>query len=383
MFYFFKNYFFMLFVFFSINVWASSEVSVELKLINGEFTIEVEGEDVDYDFEKLELFRDFLQRKIDESPFLLRGQFRISLKDERAESFLLDLSQSSFDESLTSEETINDFIEELKLSSIDTIVNDSFASRGKNRVVIGSKVIVTEDEYIDELVVIGGTGEIGGRVQSLVSIGSTIDIFASASIKKQLISIGSQVNIDPYAHLEAEEVNLFLPGFESFRSFLSLFSGSNFLKWPWASLWTILTLLFFFLFGWLLIYIAPAFCTHTVESMNLNKAKSFLFGILGYFSFFPILLGLIISILGIALIPLYVILFSLIVFIGYLFGALFVGYILPIKFKQSILMCLLLGLILFELLKLIPFGMGFFVIFIFSTMGFGAVSVGLLKALKR
>lgn len=259
--------------------------------------------------------------------------------------------------------------------------DNSWDNGSKNkRVFMGDKFEIAPDETLDEVVVIGSKGIVKGKVEKLVVIGSDVSITDTASVIDTFVTIGSHTEIDPKAQIKAEQVRIALPGKGGGSQIYSrkgLWSNDldNRENWFVAGIiWALLSGIFSLLIGFLYLNIAPRFHADNLAYIKANSVAAFGIGILGYLLVIPSILLLVVTIVGILLIPLFIVLLILSAVLGYLTVSAAIGERLKIKLGSTneVLWQMAAGVVMLKLVGLIPF-LGTVVVFILSTAGFGAV----------
>jgi hypothetical protein len=255
-------------------------------------------------------------------------------------------------------------------------------SEGKRKVVMGSHLVVSENEELDEVVVIAGSADIRGTVKKLVLIGGEVHLFSTAVILEELNTIGGHLSTDKGASVKGKSVNVGLPlSDESWLLILRKLKNSNigqFLKSDMtAFLMTLLKIVSIMLFSFLGNYIAPMYFKNIAVNIRERPGSSFFWGFISLFMVIPIVILLAISIIGIPLMPLQFSLYFIFFVLGYAQSAQFIVVLLS-KIHSSLrinnaFLSIFLGILLFEFISLIPY-FGAFLKWSFIIMGFGSAS---------
>jgi hypothetical protein len=259
-----------------------------------------------------------------------------------------------------------------------------------NQVIVGQSFDVAADQAYDTLVVIGSTGTLNGRVNELVVIGSDIEIGETAVVNRSMVNIGSHARVHPQATVRGEDVRVSLP--ESWAQSLSKGWGSwmapgwmhdggrqggaQRVSWQMNVLWALGSWVAAVLLGALYMMIFPVFHRNSVDFLAANSGTSFGFGILGYLGVAPGVMILVITIIGILLVPAFLVAVAAFVGIGYISAAGFIGQRLKVRWSEASLRtevyAMALGVLILKVVSLIPF-FGGLVVAIVTTAGFGAV----------
>lgn len=251
-----------------------------------------------------------------------------------------------------------------------------------SRVWIGEEFVVKEGEVFGDVVAIGSSGSINGQVQNLVAIGSNIEVGPNALVLKDLVVIGSRSSVDASARVMGERVNIFWPRSwmnwsdqhhenmhdsrydrvwrdREDESFLSKFLYAH-VSW-----------LLSFALGALLIYLFPVFYIKTVAQIENAFPASMGFGFIGLLFIVPIAILLVISIVGILLIPIYIVSIGALFFVGHLLGAAAVARFIPALRDKNQYWVIAVGLYILKIVGLIPF-FGWTVLALTTLVGFGS-----------
>ncbi|MHB9029570.1 MAG: hypothetical protein ACYC9O_12440 [Candidatus Latescibacterota bacterium] len=252
---------------------------------------------------------------------------------------------------------------------------ESAVSFGGNVTVLGT---VTE-----AAVAIGGNVfvESGGRVLGdAVAIGGNVSIRDNAAVEQDAVTLGGELLVAPTGQIGGERVHIAGIGGKVFPNFWENISRVIFLG-PFAGVFGALgaTILLFFFLMRVIVWIAVAalvyhFFPENVESMAVSLRQRFwaalAYGLLILLLIPFIFLFLLVSLIGIPLIPIS----ALTLFLVYLFGsagvALWAGRLLPNPASRSGMANLLLGILVISLLRLIP-GVGFLMWLILSSVSLG------------
>ena len=246
----------------------------------------------------------------------------------------------------------------------------------KTIIKIGKDINIGEDQKVDSALVIGGQITVSGLVENnVVTLGGSIVLTGSAVVRGNVICIGGVVAQGNGAQIYGKitEVN----SSNIFDAISSAFYD-NTDEWSWLT--DIIYFCFFamlFSLALLLAFLFPRPLNAIVSSIQENKTKSFFWGVMGTMMIAPFFMLLILSFVGIPLIPLA---FSFIL-LAFMFGFISISALLG-KFvltkifhhhKQSLVRETLLGLILWWIIGWAPFYVGMVVKAVVITIGFGGV----------
>jgi hypothetical protein len=252
----------------------------------------------------------------------------------------------------------------------------AIASTETSIVKIGSDVTIEKGQKIHSVVAIGGQITVSGAVEkSVVAIGGSVVLTKTAVVKGNVVSLGGIIVIARDAEVggdltEINSSNLF----ETLTTALS----SEWEGWSW--IFAVISLSIFLVILVLALLIAallPKPVRIVSEAIHENTLKVILCGILGLVLIAPLALLLTISVVGIALIPLEVI----VVVCSVLLGFIAVGRIIGRKFlsllkrpNPGIVRETFWGLLILWLIGWIPY-IGWMVKAIAIVIGLGATLV--------
>jgi hypothetical protein len=260
----------------------------------------------------------------------------------------------------------------------------------------GKDVTVDEGEKVNgDVVSIGGDIRVKGLVTgSAVSIGGNVFISSTGIVETDAVSVGGDVIKEPGAIIKGQNVGLgFLPG-KIWR-----FNGGHYFFRGASFVFSIIKVLFFFFLGILVLALAPKNVAKVRDKIKENMWKSGLIGFLGEVLILPVFILLLITIIGI---PVALLILPLAILLGMLLGYTSVSLIVGEKLKESTnlkpqtqLATLALGILavesfsifssflkmfwgFFSPLALILGIIGFLIIYVVFTIGFGGAIQTLL-----
>lgn len=245
------------------------------------------------------------------------------------------------------------------------------------KVVMGGTVEIGPQEYVKKLVVIGGTAHVRGHVEELVVIGGYLKLHEGAEVSGDLVLLGGYMDRDPSALVKGKLVNILLPvseeGWKEITKDLKKRYLESYLEeYPWlkylSSFIKIFILLCFAAVGW---FFAPGLMRRTSRYLKQNLLWCAVIGIGTTLLILPITMFLILSLVGIPLLPLQFSLLILFVIYGEIHIASWITHGFIGKGSFSFLGTSL-GLVFLESLSYLPFG-GILKWF-FILVGVGATS---------
>ncbi|NQV37397.1 MAG: hypothetical protein HQ509_05245 [Candidatus Marinimicrobia bacterium] len=242
----------------------------------------------------------------------------------------------------------------------------------KSRVKIGGSVVVSKHEQVDDAVAVGGDAKIYGKVYgSAVSVGGDIYLGPDAVVHDDCVSVGGEIHMSEGAAVYGEIIEV--DDFNFAGEFFEDVWHDNHWSLPWG--FKVFPFLAILVIGAVLIAILPKQFNFVTNTIDMETGKSFLTGLAGMILFIPAILTLVVSLLGIPLIPIFVVVVMLLMFFGYFSTAAVLGGKLINKMgntTSSAILHIVAGLFLLWLIGFIPF-LGGLARFIAFLIGWGAV----------
>lgn len=243
-------------------------------------------------------------------------------------------------------------------------------AKGHNIIKINKDIEISEEMIVDDVVAVGGSVTVSGRVEnSVVAVGGSVILKSGARVGGQVVAVGGDVVKDESAAIIGKITQVDMPNF--------IPSIATFLKGGWLALWatlSLLALLGFLGLAILLVALIPENVGRTVNALEKSFISMFLWGVLWMILIVPVAVFLAISIVGIILIPLEILLAALAFIIGYIAAAIFIGKNVLLSFKKipPPFVDVILGILILFLISFVPV-VGAVVKALFVTAGFGAV----------
>jgi len=252
----------------------------------------------------------------------------------------------------------------------------------KSIVKIGSDVRVEEDMRIEDAVAVGGSVYVDGIVDGdAVAIGGTIYLGDSAVVHGDAVTVGGRIEETEGAMIYGSTVDVSAINIDSIFDDMDL--SHDFRGFPRA--FKFISVIGLFALVIFLSLIMPKELNKISTIVKNEPLQMFLFGLLGVILIVPIALMLIISIIGIALIPLEILAVFLASLIGYIAVAILIGERILNALNNedpNIIISAILGVLLLWLVGLIPF-VGGFVKMIVCIMGFGTVIIAIARRNRK
>ena len=315
----------------------------------------------------LDAIRTYAQARLGRSPLREHGKLHVALRGP----VLADLTASLRGVNLADPRTLD--------ANMDRFF-DSYFSQPSERplakpveVVVGRHFELGANSWSHSIVAIGASGRIDAPIADVIAIGSQIELGPSAEVTDRLIHVGSQVELRPGARVTGQEVSLWLPQLEDWGAALATTATTPAPAPPSLATrlaWSLFGLLASFGLGSLWLHVLPTFRSQVLARMRQRPWRALGMGFLHYLAIIPVALLLVLTIIGIALLPLYAMGLGLLVWVGYVAGAALIGSLLVRAWRSW--QQLLLGLALLSAAAWVPV-LGGLVGFLVVTAGVGAI----------
>src|SRR2546427_6528198 len=279
--------------------------------------------------------------------------------------------------------------------------------RGEDVVMVGNDFVLKEGEVAQDVVIVSGNATINGRVSGeLVVVGGSAEVLGKVDGEMVVIlgsaslgpaaEIGSDVTVvcgrltrEPGSKIDGSPRVVSRPGilpkFEALQAYTihgPMFGRPIAPQVPWV--WTVVGI--FLLIYLLIAVLFPRPIQACVDTLEKRPVGSFFMGVLLFVLIAPLTILLVVSVVGIAVIPF---LFCAMV-VAFLFGKVavyrFAGTPLGRQFNlatfQLPLVALLIGALIFCLLYMIPV-LGFLVWCAIIPFGMGAAALAAFGGLRR
>jgi hypothetical protein len=244
------------------------------------------------------------------------------LIDEDLAHIVMDQNKLTIDLNLKSLEKLNseDWRERLKLQVKSQLLPKNREIEEKEaediqedarvidrRVVMGSHASFDSATRIRELIVIGGSVEIFGQVDELVVMGGTVVLHPGSRVR-DLSVMGGQVDQKQGAVIDVRKKQA------SNFSYSWMFQNRDLESWDvtdlmlpaWLTLtWVLTSLLGLLVVGFLYLLMAPRHAEESLGLMEKEISTGFFVGFVNFLLLVPISILLVVTILGIAVIPLF------------------------------------------------------------------------------
>jgi hypothetical protein len=282
-------------------------------------------------------------------------------------------------------------------------------SRGGERgqrgeiVRMGSDVVIEPGEIVTEVVVIGGDLDVDGEVDGdAVAVGGDVTIGPGARVSGDAVSVGGRLTVAPGAIIEGDEVEVG--------------TGAGILRGLGGG-WnrdhdhgprhspvgrSLLALLILLFIGWLAAVLAGERLGALAESLSQDWLRALLTGVLVLVLWLPAVFLSAITVIGIPVAIFLIFAVPLLIFVGYLIGAMALGRRVSIglgRATQGPLQSIIFGILVIGLLGFIghvlglvgflgPFGVAFrivsYALFSFAaTSGLGVIALAIFHSRFR
>jgi hypothetical protein len=254
------------------------------------------------------------------------------------------------------------------------------ASEGNSMISIGSNVVIEEGVEVDRAVSIGGSVSIYGHVKKeAISVGGSVYLGPVSIVDGDVVSIGGSVVKQEGARVGGKVTVVDTQGLGSMISWFSK-GGLDFLNQISMGIrW--ISAIGFFIIALLVVAVIPNGVGYVSFQVEHYTLRTFMAGLLGTIIIFPLGFLLLISIVGVVLIPLEVVLVGCMVILGYIAVGQLIGKRIAIALKkpdQPILLETAIGMAVLSSTALIPFA-GWLIKGIAIFLGFGGVIVAVVE----
>jgi cytoskeletal protein CcmA (bactofilin family) len=255
-------------------------------------------------------------------------------------------------------------------------------TEGERKIVMGSHLQVSENEVLEEIVVIAGSADIHGQVEKLVIIGGRVRLFSTAKVLKELNTIGGHLEVDPGAVVTGKSVSVGMPMSDEswgllFKNIKDSKVGQFFRSDVTQFLLFLVKILALMSFAVVGYYVAPSYQLSVLKRLSSQPGQSVFWGFISLILVIPTTIILALSVIGLPIMPLQLTLYFLFFVYGYIQSANFIfSFIsnkIPIKMFKNYYLSIFMGLLCLELLSKVPV-LGDLLKWTIIFMGFGAAS---------
>ncbi len=255
------------------------------------------------------------------------------------------------------------------------LVSRGYSQDTMDRVVLGDNLVIPAGETVTEAVVIGGNLAVYGKVLGdAVVVGGNLVLGSIAEVGGNAVAVGGRITRENGAQVAGSVTQVTVPGISTLLQAIPR-QGRDLFMWPVR----IFTFIGFLALGLLIVAVLPTPVNRLAVVIYANPLPSLLWGLLGTVLIVPVTLILIISLVGILLIPLLFVLIGLAALIGYIAAGREIGRRISEatgKIDTSIFLDTAVGLVLLWLVGWVPL-LGFVIKTVVGLAGFGAVLISL------
>jgi uncharacterized RDD family membrane protein YckC len=276
-------------------------------------------------------------------------------------------------------------------------------SRMGPRVAVGHDIRVEDGEIVEQVVVVRGEATVDGEVEGdvvvilgkasinnrvhgeVVGVLSNVELGSKAEVDGDAVTVGGTLNKRPGATVHGESPQIRLPSFVPDYNWLerNVFKGFLLRPFPSNLRWTWIAALAFFAIHLLILLIMPVPVQRCAETLVESPLRCLLVGILAYVLFFPLMVILSWTIIGVPILICALIAAAMVgKVVVYRVSGGQIGRQLHLGFLQQPLGGFCLGTVLFYLLYMIPI-FGWVVWFLITPLGVGTVVCTALSSLQR
>ncbi|MGO9146218.1 MAG: hypothetical protein ACLQDF_07605 [Desulfomonilia bacterium] len=247
-------------------------------------------------------------------------------------------------------------------------------SEGSSIIKILSDIVIKNGIEVNKAISIGGDVRVYGHVRKdAVSVGGSVYLGPDSIVEGNVVSIGGTVEREPGAQVGGEVTIVDATGLKSYLFWLPK-QGIARINEFWDSIGWI-PALGFFIIALFIVAIMPAAVGFISFQIENNTLRTILWGLFGSILVFPIGFMLIISIVGIVIVPVLIILLGCAFTLGYIAVAQLMGKRITITLRKPnrhILVETIIGLVVLFIVSRIPFA-GWLVKYAAVLVGFGGV----------
>ena len=251
----------------------------------------------------------------------------------------------------------------------------------KDKVRFGGDVVVDEGTEVKDAVAVGGSVTVNGKVRdSVVAVGGSVILGRNAVVGKDVVSVGGAVKQEQGSKIHGDVVEVNIPGVSAIIPFFFEDPSSS---WFW--IFKITIFLGFLALAVLMVAVLPKPFNLISNNVQQNLGKVILWAVLGLVVLIPLAFFLLISVVGIPLIPLEVFLVGIAFLFGYIAIAQLIGDKIAAFVKKpalGVIWLTVMGLLALWLIGWVPF-LGSLVKATVIVLGFGGVLATLFTSRER
>gem|GEM_PF-4840855 len=266
----------------------------------------------------------------------------------------------------------------LKVAALTTSENAlRIEDSSEGNVLLGAeKAALEQGEMFKTIVLLWGNLDVFGEVDEVVVLSGHVTFHEGSKLNKSLVVMGGSFDSRPGAQVAAENVVAKVPGpaWRILRSAGNLWRDH--IGWVSKMLAGLLVSVLGWLLAWALFHGFPGLQANTANRLGSDWAKNLAAGFLGSILAFVGLGLLVVSVVGILLIPFYLLALMFCAGIAYAAAALWTGHrLLPPKRPEQRIRpeAFLLGFLTLLFLWTVPGWFSFLPVLLLWTLGWGAL----------
>ena len=345
--------------------------SLEVAVQRGDVQVSVKGEPIPA--QTLATLEEVLEEEVQQSPLRRSGSVHVVLRGPVLRDFRRRVAAAPPGDAQAMRRVVEQFVKR-EAERVERRYDEEDVT-----LVVGREVHVTPSEHIPVLVLVGASGTVDGVVDELVLLGSHVQIGPAAQIHGHALSLGSQLLQDPESPIAAQQVILQLPDDPAAFSDWAESEVSHTPAFAERLRSALMILVASFLAGLLYLRWGGGFSQRSLAYLSARPAPALGYGLLTYLAVLPLALLLVLSVVGLLLLPLYAVAVALLIWLGYIVFGLWLGSLLMGQRLAAPWQRLLLGLLLLGAVGLVPV-VGPFLVKLFPVLGVGATVVCAVKA---
>ena len=238
------------------------------------------------------------------------------------------------------------------------------------RIRVGGGVVVREGEEVSQAVAVGGDVEVRGKAREAVAVGGDVRVLDKGEVLGEAIAVGGKIHVDPTAEVGGDRAEIGPSALS--KVVMGLLGAGAAASVVWWLVHGVASFVVFFVVGWILLALAPRRLDSVGDTLFSRPMRSGLVGLLGAVVGALLCCLLLVSILGIPLLPLAVLGIAAAIVLGMASLALRLGRALPLGRHKGELLSLALGTLVLVVIRHVPW-LGGLVVWVASLFAFGAV----------
>ena len=243
---------------------------------------------------------------------------------------------------------------------------------GRESIVkVGESIVIPQGADVKSAVSVGGSVTVYGQVEEdVVAVGGSVYLKDTASVGGDTVSVGGRIMREPGAIAKGEITEVSAAGISPAVSY---FTKGGMLQG--LGMFRLLTIIGVVVLAIILVAMFMPQLGRVSGVLEGELLRNFLIGLVIALLFFPIMVALAVSIIGIVLIPVWVILLGAACLFGYVAASHLLGKKTLHAFRlenRSMMTETLVGIILLSIVGLVPVG-GFIIKLIAVLCGLGGV----------